>query len=304
MHKYGGKLSRLKELDLEVYKEVDAICKKHDIKFMLGGGNTLGLIRSGGGIPWDDDIDICFEREEFEKFHKVAPKELPSRYIYGDAMMGNNGHYAFPKIRLKNTFFTQPRTSRFEMNDGVYLDCFIYDKTSRLRILQKIHMKFIGFVLRITNFKWYGFPTLGGRGYKLWMPIMPIIRLLPWKFFHWLSDVSLKLWRYSGSNIYCDGTGLHRHYLGFPKSYILPYKEALYEGIKVSIPENTDAYLTYLYGKDYLPSPPIRKRFSGHAFARLDLGEHLFETHHTPQFREVDLRGELYERDLSDGHTE
>lgn len=37
--------------------EIDAVCRKYDIKMFLVGGSLLGAIRHGGFIPWDDKLE-------------------------------------------------------------------------------------------------------------------------------------------------------------------------------------------------------------------------------------------------------
>ena len=69
-------LNSLQMVLLEGLKEIDRICRKHDIKYSLGGGTSLGQLRHGGFIPWDDDIDIDMTLENYDKFLKVAPQEL------------------------------------------------------------------------------------------------------------------------------------------------------------------------------------------------------------------------------------
>ncbi len=56
---YDGKLNDIQQILLGFLLEVDRICKKHNIKYFLGGGSLfLGAVRHKGFIPWDDDADV------------------------------------------------------------------------------------------------------------------------------------------------------------------------------------------------------------------------------------------------------
>ncbi|MCR5517875.1 MAG: LicD family protein [Lachnospiraceae bacterium] len=65
---------------IKVLAEIDKVCKKHDIKWFADCGTLLGAVRHGGFIPWDDDLDICMLRHDWEKFFEVAKEELPGDY--------------------------------------------------------------------------------------------------------------------------------------------------------------------------------------------------------------------------------
>lgn len=65
---------------IEVLLEIDRICRKYNIQYFAEWGTLLGTIRHGGFIPWDDDMDISMKRMDYERFLKIAPKELPEGF--------------------------------------------------------------------------------------------------------------------------------------------------------------------------------------------------------------------------------
>ena len=73
---YSGKLALLRGLLKDMLRELDRICRKHNIRYFLSGGSMLGATRHGGFIPWDDDVDVGMLREDFNRFKEIAPSEL------------------------------------------------------------------------------------------------------------------------------------------------------------------------------------------------------------------------------------
>jgi phosphorylcholine metabolism protein LicD len=67
-------------VQLKILSEIDRICGRYDIKYFADWGTYLGTVRHGGFIPWDDDLDICMMREDYERFKQVAKSELPKGY--------------------------------------------------------------------------------------------------------------------------------------------------------------------------------------------------------------------------------
>lgn len=61
---------------LELWQELDRICRKHAIKYWAGYGTLLGAVRHGGFIPWDVDIDFCMMRPDYDRFMQIVEDEL------------------------------------------------------------------------------------------------------------------------------------------------------------------------------------------------------------------------------------
>lgn len=56
---------------LDLLKEIDEICREHNIIYYVAGGTVIGAVRHEGFIPWDDDIDLYMTRDNWNKFRDV-----------------------------------------------------------------------------------------------------------------------------------------------------------------------------------------------------------------------------------------
>lgn len=101
---------------LEVLEDIDKVCKKHNIRYFAEWGTLLGTVRHGGFIPWDDDLDICMLRDDYEKFSKVALNELPPVY-----QLLNFEHMEDYET---NDYLTRVHSGRVIRTDWEYLEKF------------------------------------------------------------------------------------------------------------------------------------------------------------------------------------
>lgn len=75
-----GIMKRAWGAEIKILYEIDRVCRKNNIKYFADFGTLLGAVRHNGFIPWDDDIDICMLREDYNRFLEVASKEFGNEY--------------------------------------------------------------------------------------------------------------------------------------------------------------------------------------------------------------------------------
>lgn len=72
---------KLWNVQLNLIKEFDRICRKHNLRWFAFAGTLLGAARHKGFVPWDDDVDVAMLRPDYEKFRKIAVAEIKSPYL-------------------------------------------------------------------------------------------------------------------------------------------------------------------------------------------------------------------------------
>lgn len=80
--KATGLLRQCQLGDAELLRIVCEILTKNNIQYWLSYGTLLGAFRHKGFIPWDDDLDICMTRDNYNKAWEVLPEELKKYNIY------------------------------------------------------------------------------------------------------------------------------------------------------------------------------------------------------------------------------
>lgn len=289
---YAGKLERIKQLEMDIMREIDRICKQHNIRYFLVGGSLLGAVRHQGYIPWDDDLDIGMLREDFEKFREICPRELGERFAYQSYREEKDSHYIFDKIRLKDTFFSTKFSNRFEMENGIFVDILVYDKTSNKPAAQRRHISRLSLLTTIINIRWVNVPRKNI--YYLRSKVaLPFMRLIPFRFYHRVFERELKKYAKNKRSRYLiDGVGQNIKKGAFPMEWVTELKEVPFEDMLLPIPAGYHEYLVHWYGENYMDIPPLGSRFSGHSLSRIDLGAYAFGDE--PRQEGGRLRGELY----------
>ncbi|MCD8010256.1 MAG: LicD family protein [Lachnospiraceae bacterium] len=270
---YNGQLRELQRMQLECLDEIDRICRKHGIRYFLAGGTLLGAVRHQNIIPWDDDIDVMMLREDFERFDAVVAQELDEKYFYQSNQTDPWYHSPFPKIRRQNTVFMTQYSERFpKMNQGIFVDIFVHDRTSSGRLGQKLHVFTTLFARSLVFHKWEGTDM---HFYGKWKGLC---RWMTWfknhssmKRLERIQTRVMTWFRKKKTGYLYDGMGEHLRRGAFPEDYLEGGRTGRLGSREYPIPANAEGYLTFLYGKDYMQMPAPQERKATHPIIKLEL---------------------------------
>lgn len=71
-----GNMKMVQDCSVALLNYFDKICKGHNIKYWIDSGTLIGYVRHNGFIPWDDDIDICIMRDDYERLFDILDNEF------------------------------------------------------------------------------------------------------------------------------------------------------------------------------------------------------------------------------------
>lgn len=94
-------LEERKQIQLRMLIEIDAFCRKHNIRYSLAYGTLIGAIRHKGFIPWDDDVDIMMPLPDMLRFKELFKSET---MCYCDVDTDKRYKYAFSRIANTQTY--------------------------------------------------------------------------------------------------------------------------------------------------------------------------------------------------------
>lgn len=114
-------------IQLDLVQQLIKVCEKYDLKVWGCGGTMLGAIRHKGYIPWDDDIDMCMMRKDYDKLLSIADKEFSYPYFFQTGYSDIKYPRGHAQLRNSNTTAILPGDIFADFNQGIFIDIFVYD---------------------------------------------------------------------------------------------------------------------------------------------------------------------------------
>ncbi len=112
---------------IEVLKYLKGLCEECGIRYSLAYGTLLGAVRHGGYIPWDDDIDVCMPRADYDRF-VAEMKKRNDRFKLAHVDTHKTYIQCFSKLFDSETLVVKrDKTFKQTQNIGLAIDVFPMD---------------------------------------------------------------------------------------------------------------------------------------------------------------------------------
>lgn len=261
----GYRVSRKRQavwsIEVELLKKFIKACEENNLNYFLIGGTAIGAVRHKGFIPWDDDFDIGMLRVDFDQFLSISKKYFngSSEVQYG---IQKNSLATFMRIRNANTTAIIRNQKDMDINHGVFIEIYPFDKVPSGKMLRTMQWKLSAALIDVMQHR-YNDKKLGITAkilgaifskrtpdgiFIVWNKVCTFFNKYNMKK---VDTVSIPIYSASEVDLYdeCD---------------VKETQLTDFEDFKVKIPVGNDKCLRKTYG-DYMELPPLEQRGMHHS---------------------------------------
>lgn len=269
--KENSALTPLQKNILEMFRWFDDICRKYSLRYYMIGGTMLGAARHQGFIPWDDDIDVCMPREDYEALPAIIDKENHERFVL-ETPSNADEDFCYPYYKLYDKATTLIENYRIPLKRGTFLDIFPLDglgnweEDAKKKYLKR-RRKYNLYIARMAAIR------AERAMYK--NAFIRVVRMIP-KCLLDNTKLRAELDKPENGHLFNNSDFVALLFGNWGVREVMPRAifgepvEYQFEDIKAFGVADYDGYLTRVYG-EWRKMPPIAKRVTHHDYIKLDL---------------------------------
>ena len=242
-------------------------CEENSITYFGCGGTAIGAVRHKGMIPWDDDIDVCMIRGDYDKFLSLKSKLIGSGY---EILSIGDDNYPLPFAKFCDSNSTIWALKELPCLWGIFIDVYPLDivtgNNADVRHEQQYYMnvcysyfngfkslRFIDIIKSLIQEDWcLAVKCLKNRFF---------IEKRRQKYFDEIINLINKHRETNGSFVLNYFTPYNVEKEIFPMEWFSSTVEFPFENTRICLPIGYHEYLSQLFG-DYMTPPPIAQRKS------------------------------------------
>lgn len=273
-------IKAIQRIEMDSLAVFAKVCKALNIEFFLYGGSLLGAVKYQGFVPWDDDLDVCLLRRDYDRLLREGPVLLPPAYELQEPTIHPVTPFPYAKFRRKDTVMVEYPFRKLPMNHGIYFDVYPIDNIpDDDEVYRQQHAKLQELAIRFLQ-------------RQSWRPAAPVsspkeailaglgvakhLRCSLLSHHKLVREMYEVMTAYNSQPTRRQGNYFYPEPVNFFDG-VLPAVEVPFEGIMVKLPRGYQVNLENRYG-DITQLPPEEERI-GHRPWRLDLGKEASNVH-------------------------
>ena len=272
---------------LKLFREIDEMCKKHNLRYVMAGGSLIGVARNEGFIPWDDDVDIYMPRDDWDKLVELSDQVLPPNRAFQCVDVDRNYTNTFPRYASTDTCAIHRHQIIGKDKAGEIIDVLTLDPIpddDREYEKYRTHLMIYSDLINIA--------VVYGNRYEV--PVHLYLKYLFSYLFLGKERTLKKLEKIMFSYKEEECSRYAMRWGGCPflfdKDMMFPVKYGRFEGVDVMIPNKVSDYLIWHYGDEWSYIPPHGERESHDAVECHHMNYEEFRKEYMPKLDTFRLR--------------
>lgn len=280
---------------LKLFREIDEMCKKHNLRYVMAGGSLIGVARNEGFIPWDDDVDIYMPRDDWNKLVELSDQVLPPNRAFQCVDVDRSYTNTFPRYASTDTCAIHRHQIIGKDKAGEIIDVLTLDPIpddDREYEKYRTHLMIYSDLINIA--------VVYGNRYEV--PVHLYLKYLFSYLFLGKERTLKKLEKIMFSYKEEECSRYAMRWGGCPflfdKDMMFPVKYGRFEGVDVMIPNKVSDYLIWHYGDEWSYIPPHGERESHDAVECHHMNYEEFRKEYMPKLDTFRLRKDAVFRKL------
>ena len=235
-----------------ILAEFKRVCGELGLPYFVYGGTAIGAVRHNGFIPWDDDVDVCMLRADYERFLEEAPEILGSDFVIENSRTDADYPNMFTKLGLRGSVFVPAFIERSSFTPKIALDIFPLDKAGPSRSQYRRQACSAWFWGRVMYLQGTPNPHVPFGGAKRFLVSsvaavaywgMRLLRVRP-RALQARWEKAARRYERSSSELYTDFTDANPRAWEVSREELFPARQAAFGQLTVDIPFQSHRILT------------------------------------------------------------
>lgn len=124
----SAQMKKVWQVETDLLAVFTEVCRKEKLRFWVDGGSLLGTIRHHGFIPWDDDVDVCMPRADYDRLVANGDRLFTHPYFLQTAYSDKDYFHGHAQLRNSLTAAIRPSDAFQPFNQGIFIDIFVLDE--------------------------------------------------------------------------------------------------------------------------------------------------------------------------------